>query len=129
MGHGEHHGPCRHGRPGDPGRSQVHLHHGAQTFRRGRALDFLQRLDVKRTTLAQQLEQPELRSIHQVLSGELKAIELVRNEFIELFDLHETRPLEDEPPTEAASDVPKDLSEYKPRDGNDGAPEGELNHP
>ncbi|WP_067934487.1 hypothetical protein [Alicyclobacillus kakegawensis] len=81
MRHGEHHG---------------HKHHGAQTFRRGRALEFLQRLDVKRETLIQQLAQPELQAIHQVLSGELKAIELVRNEFIEFFDLRETRKVEKE---------------------------------
>jgi hypothetical protein len=49
----------------------------------------LQRLDVKRATLVQQLAQPELQAIHQVVSGELKAVELIRNEFIELFDLYE----------------------------------------
>ena len=71
-----HRGPHRHGG-------------GAQTFRRGRALDFLKRLDVKRATLAKQLEQTELQAIYSVISGELKAVELIRNEFIELFELHE----------------------------------------
>jgi hypothetical protein len=75
--HDHHHrGPHRHG-------------DGAQTFRRGRALDFLKRLEVKRATLAKQLEQTELQAIYSVISGELKAVELIRNEFIELFELHE----------------------------------------
>ncbi|WP_033843232.1 MULTISPECIES: hypothetical protein [Geobacillus] len=63
-------------------------HRGAKTFRRGRVLDFLQRLYVKRETLKQQLQSPELQSIHPVLTGELKAIEMVINEFIQSFDIH-----------------------------------------
>jgi len=36
-----------------------------------------------------QMKQPELQGIQQVLSGELKAIEMVRSEFMDVFDLHE----------------------------------------
>jgi len=64
-------------------------HHGAKTFRRGRAIEFLNRLHVKRATLKQQLAAPELQSINHVLVGELKAIEMVINEFTQLFDIHE----------------------------------------
>ncbi|CAM4481657.1 hypothetical protein FHS16_004781 [Paenibacillus endophyticus] len=89
MKHDERHDHRKQGRhhEGHGGKGQKHA--GAQTFRRGRALEFLQRLDVKRTTLIQQLEQPELKAIHQVIAGELKAIEMVRNEFIDLFGLHD----------------------------------------
>lgn len=62
---------------------------GAKTFRRGRAMDFLERLQVKRTTLKQQLVTAEFQEINQVILGELKAIELVINEFIKHFELHE----------------------------------------
>lgn len=93
MKHGEH-GPGHHGRHGHGHRD--HQHPGAQTFRRGRVLDFLQQLNVKQATLVHQLQQTELQAIHPVLSGELKAVELIRNEFIALFELHEG----DEGPTE-----------------------------
>lgn len=93
----EHHGHGRHGRQGCGCKGEVRNQPGAQTFRRGRALDFLQKLNVKRATLTKQLEQPELQSIHQVIIGELKAIELIRNEFIEQFDLHEGTDLEKAP--------------------------------
>jgi hypothetical protein len=64
-------------------------HHGAQTFRRGRALEFLERLNVKRITLTQQLEAPEFQEIKQVILGELKAIELIIGEFTKHFDIQE----------------------------------------
>lgn len=121
MGPGEHHGHGRqpggergpgkpaggergHGKPAKPGKHGKHERHdggrrgedprhaGAQTFRRGRALEFLQRLEVQRATLAGQLARPELQAIHQVIGGELKAVELLRNEFIQLFELHEGVP-------------------------------------
>lgn len=62
---------------------------GAQTFRRGRAIEFLNRLQVKRTTLKQQLETTELQTINPILVGELKAIDGVINEFTQLFELYE----------------------------------------
>jgi hypothetical protein len=62
---------------------------GAQTFRRGRALDFYRQLVTKRETLKSQLEATELQSIHPVIAGELKATEAIMNEFVELFQLDE----------------------------------------
>ncbi|NUU62848.1 hypothetical protein HPT30_21095 [Paenibacillus sp. JW14] len=61
----------------------------AQTFRRGRAIAFLERLDIKRSTLMQQLNQPEYDAIKQVLSGELKATDAIMQEFIHAFELRE----------------------------------------
>ncbi|WP_418300948.1 hypothetical protein [Lysinibacillus fusiformis] len=67
---------------------------GAKTFRRGRAIAFLETLNVKRATLKQQLEQPEFQSIQQILVGELKAIDMVIQEFSQLFDIHESETVE-----------------------------------
>ncbi|WP_310550223.1 hypothetical protein [Paenibacillus glufosinatiresistens] len=63
--------------------------HSAQTFRRGRALAFLEKLNVKRSTLLRQLAQPELESIRPVISGELKAVDAIIQEFIHTFELRE----------------------------------------
>jgi hypothetical protein len=81
----EHHRGERH-------RGREHATHqrgGAKTFRRGRAIAFLEMLNLKRATIKQQLEEPEFQSINQILIGELKAIDMVKNEFIQLFELHE----------------------------------------
>lgn len=43
---------------------------GAQTFRRGRALEFYRQLGTKRDTLKKQLESNELQSIHSIIAGE-----------------------------------------------------------
>ncbi|WP_230874944.1 hypothetical protein [Lysinibacillus cavernae] len=67
---------------------------GAKTFRRGKALSFLEMLHVKRATIKQQLEQPEFQSIQQILVGELKAIDMVIQEFSQLFDIHENETAE-----------------------------------
>jgi hypothetical protein len=72
----------RHGKSGEHKR-------GAKTFRRGRAIEFLDRMNVKRTTLKQQLESPELQTINPILVGELKAVETIINEFTQLFEIHE----------------------------------------
>ncbi|MCR8642902.1 hypothetical protein NV379_09535 [Paenibacillus sp. N1-5-1-14] len=64
-------------------------HHGAKTFRRGRALEFLNRLRVKRDSLKQQLEQQALQEIKMILLGELKAIELVIDEYTAHFEIQE----------------------------------------
>lgn len=77
----------RHSRGG--GHKRREHHRGAKTFRRGRAIEFLNRLNVKRTTLKQQLESPELQTINPIIVGELKAVEMIINEFIELFEIHE----------------------------------------
>lgn len=72
----------------------------AQTFRRGRAVAFLERLDLKRSTLVQQLDQPEYESIRQVISGELKAVDSIIQEFIHAFELRETPAGSDKTPEE-----------------------------
>lgn len=64
-----------------------HHHPGAKTFRRGRALEFLSVLEVKRTTLRQQVEAPEYQEIKPVLLGELKAVEMIIDEYIRHFEL------------------------------------------
>lgn len=71
----------------------------AQTFRRGRAIAFLEKLNLKRSTLIQQLNQPEYDSIKQVISGELKAVDTIIQEFIQTFELRET-PAGNDNPTE-----------------------------
>ena len=63
--------------------------HGAKTFRRGRAITFLERMDHRRSILKKQLETPELQSIDPILVGELKAIDMVIEEFVHVFELHE----------------------------------------
>jgi len=65
-------------------------HHGAKTFRRGRVIAFLHMLRLKRSTIKQQLDEPEFQSIRQTLVGELKAIDMIINEFIQLFEIHES---------------------------------------
>ncbi|MEG0385783.1 MAG: 2-keto-3-deoxygluconate kinase [Solibacillus sp.] len=62
---------------------------GAQTFRRGRALEFYRQLGTKRDTLKKQLESNELQSIHSIIAGELKATEAIMDEFIVTFQLTE----------------------------------------
>jgi len=79
-----HHGGERH-----KGRDGSH-HRGPKTFRRGRAIAFLEMMNLKRATIKQQLSEPEFQSIQQILIGELKAIDLVINEFTQLFEIHES---------------------------------------
>ncbi|WP_078548442.1 hypothetical protein [Litchfieldia alkalitelluris] len=67
---------------------------GAKTFRRGRAIAFLEMMNLKRATLKQQLDAPEFQTIHQILVGELKAIDMVINEFSQLFEIHESEAME-----------------------------------
>ncbi len=85
-GHQGKHGHREHGENRD---SFDHHPKSAQTFRRGRATAFLDRLIVNRSTLQRQLNEPELESIKQVISGELKATEAIIEEFIHMFQLHE----------------------------------------
>ncbi|MGG4143076.1 hypothetical protein ABEW34_08075 [Paenibacillus algorifonticola] len=93
-GHGEHGEHRGHGH---------HHKHGvqAQTFRRGRALAFLESLNVKRSTLQRQLDEPEFESIKQVISGELKATDTIIQEFIHVFQLYDLT--NDSPITEEKS--------------------------
>lgn len=74
---------------GHRGRKRDGYKHGAKTFRRGRAIAFLEQLELKRSTLKKQLETPELQTINPIIVGELKAIETVISEFVELFELYE----------------------------------------
>jgi hypothetical protein len=67
---------------------------GAKTFRRGRAIAFLEMMNLKRTTIKKQLEEPEFHSIQQILIGELKAIDMVINEFVQVFEIHESEMME-----------------------------------
>ncbi|WP_372632935.1 hypothetical protein [Cohnella sp.] len=85
---GESHGHG-HGHRGSRGFQGGREARGAQTFRRGRVLMFLEQLRVKRATLARQLAQPEFEAIRPVLSGELKALDQVIEEYVHLFDLQE----------------------------------------
>lgn len=62
---------------------------GAKTFRRARALTFLQKLQVQRDVLKKQLETPELQAVNPVIAGELKAVEMMMAEFIAIFELQE----------------------------------------
>lgn len=83
-GHKEHRDPF--GPPSEDGKKNFQ---SAQTFRRGRAIAFLDRLTIRRSTLLQQLGQPEFESIRQVISGELKATDAIIQEFIQAFELRE----------------------------------------
>lgn len=62
----------------------------AQTFRRGRALAFLDKLNLRRASLQRQMEQPEFESIKTIISGELKATDAIIQEFIHTFELRES---------------------------------------
>lgn len=69
------------------GEQQGKRGHGAQTFRRGRILVFLEQMQNRRTTLARQLGQEEYEHIRPIISGELKAIDQVIDEYVHLFEL------------------------------------------
>ncbi|MFY0783005.1 hypothetical protein AB1K18_22335 [Peribacillus simplex] len=64
--------------------------HGPKTFRRGRAIAFLEMMNLKRSTIKEQLDKPEFQTINQILVGELKAIDMLINEFIQLFEIQES---------------------------------------
>lgn len=85
---GHHHGRRHQGEDGS-------RQHGPKTFRRGRAIAFLERMNLKRSTIKQQLEKPEFQSIQPILVGELKAIDMVISEFSQLFEIHEREATED----------------------------------
>ena len=61
----------------------------AQTFRRGRAVEFYKSLQSKEETLIQQLEAKELQSIHQMIAAELKAVQAIKAEFKSTFGIQE----------------------------------------
>lgn len=115
--HGQrgHHGHRGHGhRQGEEhehGGHGKHRFHSAQTFRRGRALAFLETLSLKRDTLLQQLNRPEYEAIKPVISGELKATDAIIQAFIHAFELREMPPQEDAPSDEANEDKAADKEE------------------
>lgn len=95
-----------------------HRHHGGhhtkgpKTFRRGRAIAFLEILQLKRMTIKQQLDEPEFETIKPILIGELKALDMVINEFIQLFDLEESDEMvTTENPSIEASETIGDLAD------------------
>lgn len=62
---------------------------GAKTFRRKRAIMFLEHLETKRNVLKKQLETPELQTANSIIVGELKATEAILAEFVQMFELYE----------------------------------------
>ncbi|MFS0780154.1 hypothetical protein [Bacillus sp. 1P06AnD] len=91
-------------------RDQQNYTRGAKTFRRGRAIAFLEILNTKRSTLKQQLSSPELQAINPIIAGELKAIEMVIEEFVQLFELYESEETEEKA---SLSDAKEQLNEEK----------------
>ncbi|WP_102271965.1 hypothetical protein [Cytobacillus massiliigabonensis] len=91
------------------GREHHSHQHGPKTFRRGRAIAFLEMMNLKRDTIKQQLEKPEFQSINPILVGELKAIDMVINEFKQLFELREN---------EAAEMVSKESADHEEEGGH-----------
>lgn len=61
----------------------------AQTFRRGRAIEFYKSLQSKEDTLLQQIEAKEMQSIHQMIAAELKAVQAIKAEFKVTFGINE----------------------------------------
>ncbi|MBZ5753820.1 hypothetical protein [Metabacillus rhizolycopersici] len=107
---------------GERYRGKGHKSHqrGAKTFRRGRAIAFLEILNLKRSTLKKQLETPELQSINPILVGELKAIDTVINEFVQLFELHEIEEMEiDEKKNEGSETCKESLTDGEKVDEED----------
>jgi hypothetical protein len=51
-------------------------------------------MKLRRSTIMQQLDAPEFQSIHPILVGELKAIDLVIVEFSQLFEIHENETMD-----------------------------------
>ncbi|GLX68188.1 hypothetical protein [Paenibacillus glycanilyticus] len=88
----------------------------AQTFRRGRAIAFLEKLTVTRATLQRQLNDPSFDAIKPVISGELKATEAIMEEFIRVFQLHEL-PEEDNSSEETSAG--EEVSGSESIDGSD----------
>lgn len=78
----------------------------AQTFRRGRVLMFLERLQVQRDTLMQQLKLPEFQSIAPIITGELKAVDQMMQEYIRTFELREMEAPPAADPSTSASPGP-----------------------
>ena len=80
---------------GDGDKRKEHSHRrGAKTFRRGRAIAFLELMKLKRSTIKQQLDEPELflhnkiiKALRRIITSEslFLVIELVYSFLVELF--------------------------------------------
>ncbi len=79
---------------------------GRKHFDAGEQLLFLEMMNLKRATIKQQLSEPEFQSIQQILIGELKAIDMVINEFTQLFEIHESE-TEEAPMLDEQADLEK----------------------
>lgn len=69
---------------------------GAQTYRLGRVITFLNTLETQRDILKKQLTSPELQSVNPVIAGELKAVEAIIEQYIQTFELYDDEKFEDE---------------------------------
>lgn len=76
-------------RRGAGGRRGGRTGSGAQTFRRGRAIEFYKTLQAKEETLLQQLEAKEFASIQQLIATELKVVQTIKSEFQATFGINE----------------------------------------
>ena len=85
-GHHRHHLEMKEDRPSK----------GAQTFRRKRALEFLNVLQAKEALLKKQLDTSELQAANPVIAGELKATQSLMEDFVKLFQLHEVEEVQQE---------------------------------
>lgn len=61
---------------------------GSQSYRLRRINIFLDLLEAHRDTLKKQLSTPELQAANPIIIGELKAIEMVIDQYINSFDLN-----------------------------------------
>ncbi|MED3763611.1 hypothetical protein [Ureibacillus terrenus] len=68
---------------------------GAKTFRRKRAVMFLEHLETKEKVLKKQLETKELQAANPVIAGELKATQEIIADFVQMFELYEFEKYQD----------------------------------
>ena len=102
---GRHHGEETEVKLGRRGAETGVRREGAKTFRRARALSFLERLEGKRDVLKKQLETVELQMLHPSIVGELKAVEEMIAEFVNVFELHEVSIIDEDVPTENLANI------------------------
>ncbi|MBP1155458.1 MULTISPECIES: hypothetical protein [unclassified Paenibacillus] len=57
------------------------------TYRRGKIEEFVERLEVRRTVLLTQLDQPEFQDLQQIIKGQLTALDLVISELQSEFEI------------------------------------------
>ena len=88
-GHRGHHKQYEGRQRGHRGEGIAAKTEGAKTFRRKRAIMFLEQLESKQAILQKQLETPELQSANPIIAGELKATQSIIEEFVQLFELYE----------------------------------------